>query len=271
MKCFVIIIFLILPFYSNSQEIKIYHEKSKNGYRLYANNDEFAPVSVNIEFKFENLRLNGNHIVVLKPNERKQYIGDLQIMDKSKRYGFSYKTTCNLGDTFLEKYNNDYEYNLPFPKDSSFTVIQGYNGEYSHKNDKALDFRMPVGTPIVAAREGMVVKVIDNNDKGCPTSECQDFNNYIKILHLDGTFADYVHLKYKGAKVNKGDTVKRGQLIGYSGNTGWSSEPHLHFVVYLQRIYERKTLPKFFKTDETRDSLMLEKGNIYLNTLEPIQ
>ena len=56
--------------------------------------------------------------------------------------------------------------------------------------------------------------------------------NFIIIAHKDGTFAQYVHLKKNGVLVSKNDTVKKEQVIDYSGNTGMSTEPHLHFAVY---------------------------------------
>ena len=68
--------------------------------------------------------------------------------------------------------------------------------------------------------------------------------NEIEIKHSDGTYASYSHLKYKGAFVRKGARVKRGQLIGLSGNTGWSSKPHLDFCVFKKNIkgYKIKTI-----------------------------
>ncbi|WP_051205347.1 M23 family metallopeptidase [Salinimicrobium xinjiangense] len=267
MKQLLILLFLFISCYSTAQDIKFYHEKTNTGYRLFADNNEFAPVSMNMNFTLENLRLHGNDVVVLEPNKSKQSIGELRIIDRKKAYSFSVKRSFNFGDTFLEKYTENYEYLLPFPKDSSYLVIQGYNGNFSHQNKKAIDFRMPVGTPVLAAREGVVVQVVDANNKGCAGKECLEFNNFIKILHPDGTFAEYVHLKHQGVVVKKGDVVTKGQLIGYSGNTGWSSEPHLHFVVYLQQIFARTTLPTLFKTDKDLDPRILERGNIYMNAL----
>lgn len=58
-----------------------------------------------------------------------------------------------------------------------------------------------------------------------------EFANYITVLHNDGTFADYSHLRYKSVIVQLGQQVERGQIIGYSGATGYATGPHLHFVV----------------------------------------
>lgn len=57
------------------------------------------------------------------------------------------------------------------------------------------------------------------------------YKNRIVIEHDNGEYSEYAHLKYQGAKIEKGDQVEQGQVIGLSGNTGYSSRPHLHFHI----------------------------------------
>ena len=234
-----------------------------------ADNHEYAPVSANIEFTLENVRLSGSNVVILKPNEKQQIIGKLYIIDRTKPSKFSYKYSYNYGNTFQEDFDEDYEYALPYSRDSTYVVMQGYDGKFSHQGQEALDFKMPVGTPVMAAREGIVVKVVENFDKGCPGRECMEFNNLIMVLHPDGTFAEYAHLMFEGVKVEKGERIEKGQLIGYSGNTGFSSAPHLHFVVYLPKIFARSTIPTLFKVDAATAPQILERGRSYRNTAKP--
>lgn len=123
---------------------------------------------------------------------------------------------------------------------------------------------MPVGTSIYAARGGIATKVVETNTKNCFKRDCIKYNNLIRINHPDGTFAEYAHLKHNGAAVNEGETIKKGQLIGYSGNTGYSDGPHLHFVVFLQHLKERETLETRFKIKQQKKSELLEEGKLYL-------
>ncbi len=81
-------------------------------------------------------------------------------MQKSDGTKFSYKYKTALGDITIKKYDTSFAYDLPFQKGKLFRVYQGYNGVFSHQNEKAIDFTMPEGTEILAAREGMVVQIV---------------------------------------------------------------------------------------------------------------
>jgi murein DD-endopeptidase MepM/ murein hydrolase activator NlpD len=143
-------------------------------------------------------------------------------------------------------------------------LFQGYNGAFSHKNENSIDFTMPEGTEVLAARDGIVVKVVINNSESCPREDCKKFNNYVTVMHSDGTFASYVHIKYNGTKLNVGDTVKKGDLIAYSGNVGWSSGPHLHFVCFLGGFEKWNTLETKFKINKGDHAIFLTEGDTYL-------
>lgn len=131
------------------------------------------------------------------------------------------------------KHNDNYVYALPFLKGSSVRVSQGYNGDVSHKglSAYAVDFPLAMGTAIYAAREGIVVGAEGSNTFGGPSPEYRQYANYVVIEHDDGTMGNYYHLRQGGTAVKIGDKVARGQLIAYSGNTGYTTAPHLHFSV----------------------------------------
>lgn len=117
----------------------------------------------------------------------------------------------------------DHLYLLPL-QSASIRVSQAFAGHYSHtdpQNLYAVDFPVPESTPVLAARAGRVMQVVDSQEQG----------SLLRILHSDGSMALYAHLQAGSAKVRPGQSVAVGQAIALSGNTGHSSGPHLHFVV----------------------------------------
>ena len=128
--------------------------------------------------------------------------------------------------------DTSYVYALPFEEGKKFRVIQGYFSQFSHKERAALDFNMKPGAKVMAAREGVVIRTKEDGDRGGMKKKYRPYGNHIVIEHNDGTRAGYWHLKKDGVLVNNGDTVKRGQHIGISGQTGYAAVPHLHFLVW---------------------------------------
>lgn len=124
-----------------------------------------------------------------------------------------------------------YIYSLPFETGKKVFLVQGYESMFSHKGNKALDFKVKTGTKICAARSGVVIAARGNSDKRGLKPENLADGNYIFIQHEDGSIAQYWHFKKDGVLVQQGDNITNGQLIGYSGNTGYSAFPHLHFEV----------------------------------------
>ncbi|WP_051286376.1 M23 family metallopeptidase [Salinimicrobium terrae] len=123
----------------------------------------------------------------------------------------------------------------PFPKNKRYKVIQGYNGSFSHKSDYsryAIDFNMKVGDTVCSADDGYVVGVIKDYKERGNTPAWRDYANFITLFHPEsGLYIQYVHLMHNGSFVQVGDRVEKGQPIGLSGMTGYTSGPHLHFNV----------------------------------------
>ena len=162
------------------------------------------------------------------------------------------KVTGNL-DSFV--------YELPYKEGSAFKVVQGYGGRFSHTNKAALDFSMPEGTPVHAARAGVIYSYKDNSAEGGPFSRYSRKANYIMIKHDDGSFGCYWHLRKNGVVVKKG-RVSKGQLIGYSGRTGFVLRPHLHFAVKRILNYDMNSFIRTkFRTAEGIQ--LLESGETY--------
>ncbi len=153
------------------------------------------------------------------------------------------------------KDDTSYVYALPFEEGKTFRVIQGYFSRFSHKERAALDFNMKRGTKITAAREGVVVRVKEDGTLGGLKKKYRSHGNNIIIQHADGSRAGYWHLQHNGALVNVGDTVKKGQVIGFSGKTGYALSPHLHCLVWRLFSGGLQQVPTRFMTS---------KGIVYL-------
>lgn len=121
-------------------------------------------------------------------------------------------------------------YILPFPVGARYLCSQDYcfpNG--GHRNQLSYDFDMAVGDVVIAARRGTVIQTVDHFPD---TGQGEGNHNYIFILHPNGTLAFYAHLQQNGLLVTLNEEVQAGQPIAYSGNSGLTGGPHLHFGVY---------------------------------------
>ena len=195
-------------------------------------------------------------------------------MTKHKRFFKIFKAitivTCILAIVFVilffystpvTKNIDSYAYELPFEKGAKHRVVQGYGGIFTHRYIAALDFAMPVGTPVCAARAGMIYSYKDDSDEGGIFSSYKNKANYIIIKHNDGSFGCYWHLKKDGVLIKSGN-VSEGQQIGLSGATGQVLSPHLHFSVKRILNYEMNSFLKTkFKTSE--GVISLTRGESY--------
>ena len=137
----------------------------------------------------------------------------------------------------------------PFPDDIEVEIGE-CTGEYAHEkfphSEYAIDFILPKGTKILAAREGTVYETKSDSDEWGLGMKFIDKANYVVIEHDDGTYAEYLHLEKSRVDVKEGDEVITGQLLGYSGLSGCMSEPHLHFNVYEIRDKKPFSIPVEF-------------------------
>ncbi|OAI12741.1 peptidase M23 [Methylomonas lenta] len=146
----------------------------------------------------------------------------------------------------LPHYSRQTAYWPPLAPGSHFRVTQAFNGEFSHtdpQNRYAVDIMMPIGTPIYAARDGVVLEVENDFFSSGTQQAYANKANSIRILHDDGSMAIYAHLALEKALVTPGLRVQAGELIGYSGNTGFSSGPHLHFAVQINQGMALTSVP----------------------------
>jgi murein DD-endopeptidase MepM/ murein hydrolase activator NlpD len=132
---------------------------------------------------------------------------------------------------------DDVSYAMPVDENSRWELGQGFEGDFSHQDEQnryAVDFIVPIGSPVLAARDGIVMDVASGFDSGgMDAKRYAQRANFIRILHADGTMALYAHLQEGGVLVKPGQSVNLGQHIAYSGNTGFTSGPHLHFALQM--------------------------------------
>ncbi|HIF06478.1 MAG TPA: M23 family metallopeptidase [Gemmatimonadetes bacterium] len=152
--------------------------------------------------------------------------------------------SIDLGSSTTEA-DDDHLYAVPFGGDSRRELVQGFDGDVSHVESMrySLDFAMPEGTPILAARAGTVLYLQDGFTEGGTDPDLLEAANLVVVAHSDGTMASYGHLT-EGISVAVGDTVLVGDLLGVSGSTGFTGGPHLHFHVGKRMLGEPgRTIP----------------------------
>lgn len=140
----------------------------------------------------------------------------------------------------------DVEYAWPLGT-RALRVGQGWGGGFSHadaENRHAVDFAAAEGTPVLAARNGVVLQV-EAGFSGGGLARAEDLAraNFVRILHDDGGMALYAHLAPGPAAVRPGQHVRRGERIGSVGSTGYSGGPHLHFAVQANRGLRLASIP----------------------------
>ena len=140
----------------------------------------------------------------------------------------------------------DVEYLYPL-SGAALKIEQGWGGVFSHhdlQNRHAVDFAADIGTAVIAARAGTVMEVeTDFERAGLDTANDAGRANFVRIVHDDGTMALYAHLKSEGVLVRVGQRVRKAEVIALSGNTGFTTGPHLHFAVQVNRGMQLRSIP----------------------------
>jgi hypothetical protein len=161
-------------------------------------------------------------------------------------FRYRYKYTYLPGD-YVAQHDDSVRYRLPFPADLKLHISQAFDGVFSHHDPAsryAVDITMPEGTPVLAARDGVVMTVeSDYYGNGQDMAAYGDRANNVRIVHADGTMAVYAHLQLESARVQVGAHVRAGQVLALSGDTGYTTGPHLHFCVQRNAQMELVSVP----------------------------
>ena len=217
---------------NKKKSVGIIASRSENIITISLYNNNSYDVTMQITPQYKNIKQleNIEKEVVIKAHENFKYVR-LKVLGSGAYYGYSFKWMMGSKNA---KHNDNYIYRLPYAKNSAYLVSQGFNGTKTHKGSSqySVDFMMPIGTKVYSARAGVVIKTKSNSNRGGYDKKFASSGNYVRVLHDDGTFGTYYHLKQRGVLVQEGQVISRGFVIGYSGNTGYSSGPHLHFSVF---------------------------------------
>ena len=249
----------------SKQMVKVTERREGNMIRFLVENLESADVTATFDLGLVNLRGSTAFpfTTTLEPHQTIEAFS-LSPIDEAREWHFSLTNAYTLGSS-RAVHDDRCVYALPYAAGQAFLVSQADEGSFSHTGPErhAVDWQMPEGTPVLAARAGVVVGTKDDSSAGGPDRVFENSANYIMIQHSDGTIGNYAHLLKHGVKVKVGQTVNTGDVIGLSGNTGFSSGPHLHFSVFKTRNgRERESIAIRYRTTNAAAEKLVS-GRVY--------
>ena len=238
---------------------------SGNGVRLIVENRGSCDVTVTLTIDASNVRVDQ----ILPETATYRAYSETEAVrispeDPAKRCSWRFHFKWVKGDVGANHDANAL-YLLPFEAGKSYRVTQSYNGRLTHfdQDQYAVDFAMREGTAVCASRSGVVVDLEESFKEGGPSKKYADRANFVSIAHADGTVGEYHHLRHNGVLVEICQQVEAGERIAASGNTGYSTVPHLHFGVYSP--IDGRQLQSHLIAFTTRQGIVTEpiEGRLY--------
>jgi len=230
--------------------VKVARRVADTGVELYADNSCFCPAEIAVRL-LEPVNVAGFEGEVLRivvPARRETVLAVLKPADLKQVMSFGHEYRAVLGEPGVNHAPAEL-YRAPFAIAREFRVTQAYPARFTHvdpASSYAIDFEMPVGTQIYAARAGTVIEVASQYFEASVDPSRATRANVVRVFHADGTMSLYAHLNWDSIRVRPGQIIERGEYIADSGNTGFSSGPHLHFVVQRNAGLKLESMPVEF-------------------------
>jgi murein DD-endopeptidase MepM/ murein hydrolase activator NlpD len=239
--------------------------------QLIAENNGPAPITVHVTLTGENYASDRTWpITTVVPAYTALPLGRVFAAEKTGTgYNFLFRYSHHFG-RIDAVHNPDAVYRLPYEEGQGYPVSQAYGAKLTSHNNRenlyAVDFAMPAGTAVVAARAGIVIDATLRHTEGGYDIKFLDKANTVAIAHDDGTVAEYAHLSPGPEVVKLGQRVAAGELLGYSGSTGYSSGPHLHFIVSRPILNDGKvtrlSVPVLFYANDPAIRFSAQTGDV---------
>ncbi len=212
---------------------------------LAAINDYYGPIEVEVSAEtLENMRAEPPLPVRMVVPARTETVV-VRLKPSGPRWRYSYQVQAVLGDP-ATVHRPEQPYSPPFATGQRFPIGQAFDGAFSHQHPQsryAVDIGMPLGAPVRAARAGIVMEAAGDFFDGGVDPKYQTRANAVRVLHDDGTMAVYAHLHPDSIRVSPGQRVERSAWLANSGNTGFSTGPHLHFAIQRNAGMELVSIP----------------------------
>lgn len=234
---------------ATAPEITVRRREIEGRIEIVATNNCFCPAEIALRWLAPTGVVppaEGVHRVI--PARRDTVVASMQLGETQAAAALGYEYRAVLGEPEA-RHAEDEGYRVPFAVSRAFPVTQAYPSRFTHvdpSSEYAVDIEMPVGTQIYAARSGTVIEVASNYFETTDDPARAMRANIIRVLHADGTMALYAHLNWDSIRVRAGQRLRRGEYIADSGNTGFSTGPHLHFAVQRNAGLRLESVPFTF-------------------------
>lgn len=241
--------------------VKVSTVKRGDATDIYVSNTHVTPVTITFEFQLENARLRTSAKTAVCLPRKKIYVNTVSGKTRNQKWSFTYTYLYKWG-SYLARHNKRYKYNIPLAVGEEYLGGQGFGGKISHTGNShyAIDMIVDEGTKVYPARPGRVIEVIDHFKENGRTEAFKKKGNALYILHSDGSIGKYVHFSHEKIFVKVGQGVSRNTLLGLSGNTGFSTRPHLHFEVIIPKSGKEYMSREFSFFDEDGNAYLPKKG-----------